>query len=146
HLLPSAETPDPPIRQVTRWLCAIRQRHLVALVQAESPAVGLLEASRPRPYRASERSLLVTEQLALDQPLRDRRRVDRHERRIPPAAQLMDHSRDQLLTGPALTGDQRGCVTRRQDLHRRVQLTHRLARPDHRAEPGFAFQRTLHLL
>ena len=46
------------------------------------PSLGELEAAGPRPHRAGEGAALVAEQLGLEQPLGDRRAVDRDERPV----------------------------------------------------------------
>jgi hypothetical protein len=57
----------------------------------------------------------MTEQLALQQGLGNRRTIHRDERLVGASAIGMDRARDQLLSGPALARDQHGRV-RRSDL------------------------------
>ena len=81
------------------------QRHVADLVEEQCPALRLLEPPR-RPRRGpGERAALVAEQLALDQLARDRRHVDRNERRAPPRPHVVDRARDQFLAGPAFAED-----------------------------------------
>ena len=56
------------------------ERQLADLVEEQRAAVGQLEAALALRDGAGERALLVTEQLALEQRLGQRRAVDRHER------------------------------------------------------------------
>ena len=55
----------------------------------------------------------MPEQLAFDEPRRDRPAVHRDERPVPPAAQAVDAARNQLLAGARFTHDQHGGVGRR---------------------------------
>ena len=67
-------------------------------------------ASSKRPRRAcggaGEGAALVAEQLRLEQLLRDRRAVDRHERHRAPRARGVERARDQLLARAVLALDQ----------------------------------------
>ena len=85
-------------------------------------------SKRPDPalQRAGEGALLVAEQLALDQPLRDRPAVDLDQRPVPARAPLVQRAGDQLLAGAGLAGEQHG------GLHR----GHLLHLPQHRPERG----------
>src|SRR5258706_42002 len=55
------------------------RRDVADLVEEEGPAGGLLEQAPPGGVRAGERSLLVAEELALEEALGQRRAVDRQE-------------------------------------------------------------------
>jgi hypothetical protein len=72
-------------------------RHVADLVQEQRPAFRLLEAAPARALRTGERAALVSEELGLEQILRDRRGVDRDERSGRPWAVAMERSRDELL-------------------------------------------------
>ena len=50
----------------------------------------------------------MPEQLALDEPLRDRAEVHRDERRVEARAELVDHPREPLLAGAGLAADEDG--------------------------------------
>ena len=76
------------------------------------PPDGQLELPELLLVRAGERAALVAEQRALDQLVRDRRQVDRDERRVAPAGLAVEQPREQLLAGAALAENQ----------HRRRQL------------------------
>jgi hypothetical protein len=101
------------------------RRHVADLVEEQRAALGLLEAAAPRALRAGERAALVPEQLALEQVLRDRRRVDRDERTRGARAVTVQRARDELLAGPRFAGDQHGRVRLRQPPDRPEHLLHR---------------------
>ena len=82
------------------------QRHVADLVEEQGAAVALLELADAAAVGAGEGALLVAEQLALQQVLRDGGAVERQERRLGAGAVLVDGARDQLLAGAALAGDQ----------------------------------------
>ena len=86
------------------------------LVQEQRPASGQLELSQLLSNGAREGPLLVAEERALHELLRNRRQVDGHEGRVRIARLAMDHPREQLLAGSALTENQ----------HRGRQLRHLL--------------------
>src|SRR3546814_7219755 len=81
------------------------QRHVADLVQEQGAALRLLEAAGGPHGGAGERSLLVAEQLRLDQLARYRRHVERHERSVAPLAVVVQGARHQLLAGSGLAGD-----------------------------------------
>ena len=98
--------------------------------------------------RAGERALLVAEDLALEQRLRNRRAVDRDERKRRARAELVDRLRDQLLAGARLAGDQHRRAGRRRLLDHLVDLPHLRAVADQRSERAVLAQLTpqrLHL-
>ena len=64
-----------------------------------------LEVAGLFPVGAGERALLVTEQLGLDQRVRNRRAIDRDERLRASRAHLMERSRYEFLAGTGLTRD-----------------------------------------
>src|SRR5262249_16685656 len=72
--------------------------------------VGLLELADAAAVGAGEGALLVAEQLALQQRLRDGRAVDGEKRRLGPGAVLVEGAGHQLLAGAALAGDEHGHV------------------------------------
>ena len=74
------------------------------------PLVRELETAGPPCRGASERALLVSEQLALEQARRHRRHVHPDERPVAPLAQVVDRVRDQLLAGARLSEEQHGAV------------------------------------
>src|SRR5262249_59777687 len=70
------------------------------------PPVGQLEPPEPPGERAGEGSLLVTEELRLDQPGGEGGAVDLDQRLLAALAAGVDGTGDELLAGPALAGDQ----------------------------------------
>ena len=92
-----------------------RQRHVADLVQEEDAAVGLLQlALHALLARAGEAAAAVAEQLALDQVLRNRRAVERHERLAGPRTGPVQRTGEGFLAGPGLAVQQ----------HRHVALEH----------------------
>src|SRR5688572_21548507 len=81
-----------------------------------------LESSKPSLRRSGECSLLVAEQLALDQRLGERTDVHRDERLVAARTQAVQRARNQLLPRPALTLHQYGARDRRHllDLHQHL--------------------------
>src|SRR4051812_6204672 len=80
------------------------------------PGPGGGEGSARRPPRAAggarhcarERAALVSEQLALDELLRDGRAVDLDERLVLARGVLVQRASDELLAGAALARDEHG--------------------------------------
>src|SRR3546814_18024998 len=60
-----------------------RRLHLHDFIQKEGPAIRELEAAFSTSGGPGESALLVAEDLALEQGLRDCRAVDRHDRSLP---------------------------------------------------------------
>ena len=85
------------------------QRHLADLVEKQRAAVGFDEQALARGAGIGERAARVSEQLAFEQSLRNRRTVDRQKRPLAAAA-IVDRPRDQLLAGAAFAGDQHARV------------------------------------
>ncbi len=107
--------------------------HVADFVEEDRAAVGLLELADLLLGRAGERSLLVAEQLRLDQLLGNRRAVHLDEALAAAQAVAMDRPRDQLLADAALALDQHGRVGRRGAADRRHHL---LAAPGSRRSSG----------
>ena len=72
-------------------------REVADLVEEDGAPVGELEPSDLAGDGTGERPPLMAEQLAFDQPGRDRSAVHRHQRAVPAAAEAVDAARDQLL-------------------------------------------------
>ena len=81
------------------------ERHFADLVEEQRSAVRLLEASDALGTRAGEGSFFVTEQLALQQVLRNGRAIDGEEWPVVARAVLMDGASDEFLSRSALAGD-----------------------------------------
>ena len=84
------------------------RRHVADLVEEEGAAVALLELADAAAVSAGEGALLVAEQLALQQVLRDGGAVEGQERSLSAGAVLVDGAGDKLLAGATLPGDQHG--------------------------------------
>ena len=90
-----------------------RHRHLADLVEEERAAVRLFEAPDALGAGAGERSLLVTEQLALEEIFRNGRAIDGEERPVVPCAVLVDGVSHEFFARTALAGDHdRGVAVR----------------------------------
>src|SRR5215470_4761016 len=78
------------------------------LVEEDGSSVGHFEPSSLAPVCAREGTLLMSEQLALQELARQPHRVDRDERLIPSLAPVVDGAREDLLSCPALAQKQDG--------------------------------------
>src|SRR5262249_27577789 len=108
--------------------------HLRDLVEEQGAAVGQLEASQAAFGGAGEGSALVTEQLALDERLRDRRAVDGDERLVASVREIVDRAGHELLARAALTIDEHRRRAGRGELDPAIHLLHALRLPDELAE------------
>ncbi len=97
------DPPEPSVLENPKELHLGGRAHLRDLVEEERPAVGELEAAGPASRGAGERALLVPEDLALEQGLRDRRAVHGDERSATAPGVVVDRARHQLLARSALT-------------------------------------------
>src|SRR5215471_1321124 len=77
-------------------------RDVANLVEEERSFVGELHTTRLARGRASERPLLVTEQLALEQVVRERAAVQFHERLRAPRTREVKRARGELFSRAAL--------------------------------------------
>ena len=77
-----------------------RQRQVADFVQKQRPAMRQLESAWLPGRRARERTLLVAEQLGLQQRVWNRRAVDRHEWTVVPRAQRVQRAGKELLAVP----------------------------------------------
>ena len=75
-----AEALDRVLLEDTQQLHLDRRRELADFVEEHRAAVGALEQTDLGAARPGERALLVAEQLALEQALRQRRAVEREQR------------------------------------------------------------------
>src|SRR5581483_9886160 len=101
------------------------RREVADLVEEDRAAVRDLEEALLLRDGVREGALLVAEELALEELLRDRRAGDRHERTVRAPALVVDRLRDHVLADAALAGeeDRRG-LARRDALHELVHLAH----------------------
>ncbi len=122
------------------------RRHLADLVEQQRAALGHLEEADLVGVGAGERPLLVAEQLALDQVLRNRRAVDLDERALDAVRVVVNRVGDQLLAGAVLALDQDVRVAGRHALDELEELLHLLALPDDVREAVLAADLFLELL
>src|SRR6185436_5637236 len=111
-----------------------RHRHLADLVEEDRAAVRELEAPGLLAGRSREGSLLVAEELALDQRLGQRRAVEGDERSLAARRHRVDDARHQALAGAALAADQDRRAALRHALDGLLELGDGAALPDQRAE------------
>lgn len=103
------------------------ERHVPDLVQEDGPVVGLLELADPALRCAGERALLMTEELAFDQGLGERRAVDRYERAAAPGTVMVDEAGDLFLARAAFAEKQDGVVALGHELGIPPELSHSCA-------------------
>ena len=99
-------------------------RHIADLVEEERAAFRLLETALRAGLRAGESALLVPEQLGFDEIARDRRHVQRHERRIAPLAIVMQSLGQELLARPGLAHDHDGQIRLRHARNDTIDVLH----------------------
>jgi hypothetical protein len=103
-----ADRLDLPLLQRAQQLDLDVQRDLADLVEEQGAGVGLDEATLARARGAGEGALLVAEQLALEDRLRQRGAVGRDQLARGAGAVLVDVAGEQLLAGAALAEQQHG--------------------------------------
>src|SRR6202008_470756 len=79
----STQAKELTLLEHTQELRLRRQRHLGDFVEEQDPARGQFNLARLRLLCASERAALESEQLGLQEVLRQRRAIDRDERAAP---------------------------------------------------------------
>ena len=102
--------------------CLRSQRQLAHLVEEDGTLVGHAEVALTLPYRAGERPLLVTEQLAIYRPLGYRTAVDGKILLATARRIVVYYARNNLLAHTALAHDEHRQVCRR-NLHGHVDCT-----------------------
>ena len=112
-----------------------RQRELADLVEEDRAVVRLHEQAVLVDPCIRERTLLVPEELALDEPLGHGREVHADERAVRARRVVVDRPRDELLAGAALAGDEDRCRRGRDPPHQGHHVAHRLALRDDRLDP-----------
>src|SRR5204863_5673599 len=120
----SSDTQELAVLEDAQQLRLRRRTHLADLVQEEAATVRQLELAELLLVRVGERALLVAEELALEQRLRDGGAVERDERLSGARAPIVDRLRDELLAGAALAGDEDRRLERRHGEHRAEDLLH----------------------
>ena len=81
----------------TEQLSLLRQRDFAHLIKKQRASVGQLEATYAVTVRAGERTLHVSEELALEQVLRNGRAVDFHKGLVGSVTASVDCARNHLL-------------------------------------------------
>ncbi len=113
-----------------------RQRHLADLVEEQRAAMRGLEQPRlAAAPRTGERAVVIAEQLAFQQRLREGAAVHRHERERAARAQRVQALRDHLLAGAALAEYQHGRVRLRVAARQLAHALHRRGLAEHVVEP-----------
>ena len=127
----TSNSPLPPSRRTfessstAQQLGLSRHGHLADLIHAtQSPVLCQFEASGAPLGSSRERPLLVPEQFALNQCLRQRRAVDRNKRSLPPRTQRVDRASHQLLTRSAFARYQHARLARSGLLQQDENLLH----------------------
>jgi len=95
---------DALVLQHAQQLGLRKRRHVADFVQEQRPAVGLLEAADTPLVAPVNAPRSLTEQLAFQQVLGNRRTVD-GEKCFAPVAVLIDRAGHQFLPGARLTSD-----------------------------------------
>ena len=103
--LVAAEALEVLLLQHAQHLALCQRRHVADFVEEQRAAVALLELADAAAVGPGEGALLVAEQLALQQGLRDGGAVDGQERPGGAAAVLVEGAGDQFLARAALAGD-----------------------------------------
>src|SRR5262249_6710205 len=115
------------------------ERYLADFVEKERPAVRHFEPAQLLADRPGEGAPLVTEELALEEPRRDRGTVQLDERSLASGAQVVNLTRDELFAGSGFPLDQHDRVGRRYDFGLPEHAAQRTARPHdlvgHRCAP-----------
>jgi hypothetical protein len=131
----AADRIERPVFQDAQQLHLEARAHLADLVEEDRSPVGELEAPGAGGNGAGEGPANVTEQLALQQLLRDRATVHRNEAAARAARQVVERARDQLLARAAVAGHEDG-RTRGPDATQQVEDSpHARVVPDQSHEP-----------
>ncbi len=109
--------------------------HVADLVEQQGAAVGLGEQPAAGRGGAGKGAANVAKELALEQLIRQRGAVDRHERRIAARPVNVDGARDELLAGSTLAADQHRRGRHRDAFAQIEHLLHSRAAPDHACRP-----------
>jgi hypothetical protein len=86
------------------------KRHVSNFIEEQSATIRQREPADMRINCARKGSAFVAEELAFEEAGRHRRAVHLYQISVSARAQLVNRSRDDLLAGAGLTGDQDGCI------------------------------------
>src|SRR3970040_1846283 len=103
-----ADAGEFPLLQEPQQLGLCGKAEIADFVQEEGPAVRELDLAEAARQGPRERPFLVSEQLALDERVRDGGAIDGDERTLPTGAVEMEGPGDEFLAGSALAGDEDG--------------------------------------
>ena len=103
-----SDAPDLAFLENAQELDLERERQLADLVEEDRAAVGFLEQAAPLLHRSRERAARVAKELTLEQGVGNCGTVDGYERALGARARRMYETRDELLAGAALAGDENG--------------------------------------
>src|SRR5262249_34582563 len=123
-----------PLLQRAQDLDLERQRHLANLVEEQSAPIGRMKLAELGRDRAGKRALDVTEELALEQILRNSTAIDGEEGSFRARRPGVNFSCDQLFAGAGLSGDKDADVGGGDALDLLEDLVHRRATADDLAE------------
>ncbi len=104
--------------------------HFPDLIEEHRTAIGVLEFAGRALGGAGERALLVTEQLAFEQGVGNRRTVDGHEWQMRALGQAVDRARQKLLARATVAKQQHRGARWRDLLDRATQIAHGIAHSD----------------
>jgi hypothetical protein len=113
-----------------KQLCLQDERNLTDLVEKQGSPVGELESAGAIPVRPCERTSHMSEELALEKLLRNRRAVHLDERSVGTPAPSMNRTGDQLLADAGLAPDEHGGGRARHALDEGQDVLQRVAAPD----------------
>src|SRR5882724_11312819 len=102
----TSDAREPEVLQDVEELGLQGQGQLTDLVEVDRPIIRVLELAWFAPMRARECTLLVAEELGLEQPLRNRGTVDLDEGPVAPDRSRVDGAGDEVLAHAALASDQ----------------------------------------
>ena len=146
YLAIATDAGDHPFFQHSQQLGLGRRRQFPHLVQKQGAGGGRLECTPVQPVCTGERAPLVPEQCALDEIVRQRSAVDRHERRIGRRAQAVQLPSDDFLARAALPEDEGRTGNGRQPRQRFLEPLHGGTRPHQRRRAGELRGEVSHLL
>ena len=134
----AAEPSNLPIGKDTKQLGLQGHRHFGNFVEEQCSPVRLLKTTGAGSDCPCKRSPFVTEDLAFDQSIGYRGRVDRNKRLVCSCAQLMDRPCHEFFAGPAFAGNDHGNIAARNHFNEIEDFPHRFACADEL--PGQAFR------
>ena len=123
--------------QNTKELGLQLKRDITDLVKEQRALVGQFKPADPLGDGAGEGTSLMAEQLAFEQPRRDRRTVNLDEGPLSTLTQIVDRTSNEFLASARLAHDQHSRVSRRDSLHLLQNAFQRCALPDDLSEVGF---------